>query len=44
MRPTISAEPGRSYNLGRDDRLLVKLLPSTVPQREIRIVTGRREH
>ena len=35
---------GRSYNLGRDDRLLVKLLPSTVPQREIRIVTGRREH
>jgi len=27
-----------------DDRLLVKLLPSTVPQREIRIMTGRREH
>jgi hypothetical protein len=33
---------GRSYKLGRDDRLLVKLLPSTVPQSEIRVMTGRR--
>jgi len=33
---------GRSYKLGRDDRLLVKLLPSTVPQPEIRIKTGSR--
>lgn len=33
---------GRSYKLGHDDRLLVKLLPSTTPQSEIRIVTGSR--
>ena len=33
---------GRSYKLGHDDRLLVKLLPSTAPQSEIRVVTGRR--
>ena len=33
---------GRSYKLGQDNRLLVKLLPSTAPQSEIRIVTGRR--
>ena len=32
---------GRSYRLGPDNRLLVKLLPSTTPQSEIRIVTGR---
>ena len=31
---------GRSYKLGHDDRLLVKLLPSTTPQSEIRIMTG----
>ena len=33
---------GRSYSLGNDDRLLVKLLPSATPQSEIRIMTGRR--
>jgi len=33
---------GRSYKLGHDDRLLVKLLPSTAPQSDIRVVTGRR--
>ena len=33
---------GRGYELGHDDRLLVKLLPSTIPQSEIRVVTGRR--
>jgi serine/threonine-protein kinase len=33
---------GRSYKLGHDDRLLVKLLPSTAPQSEIRVMTGRR--
>jgi hypothetical protein len=33
---------GRSYELGHDDRLLVKLLPSTAPQPDIRIMTGRR--
>jgi hypothetical protein len=33
---------GRSYTLGRDDRLLVKLLPSTAPQSEIRVMTGSR--
>ena len=33
---------GRSYKLGQDNRLLVKLLPSTAPQSEIRFVTGRR--
>jgi hypothetical protein len=33
---------GRSYKLGHDDRLLVKLLPSTTPQSEIRVMTGRR--
>ena len=33
---------GRAYKLGHDDRLLVKLLPSTTPQSEIRVMTGRR--
>jgi len=33
---------GRSYKLGHDDRLLVKLLPSTAPQSEIRVMTGSR--
>ena len=33
---------GRSYKLGHDDRLLVKLLPSTTPQSEIRVMTGSR--
>ncbi len=33
---------GRAYKLGRDGRLLVKLLPSTAPQSEIRLVTGTR--
>ena len=33
---------GRSYKLGHDDRLLVKLLPSTTPQSEIRVMTGTR--
>jgi hypothetical protein len=33
---------GRAYKLGRDDRLLVKLLPSTTPQAEIRVMTGSR--
>ena len=33
---------GRSYKLGHDDRLLVKLLPSTAPQSEIRVITGSR--
>jgi serine/threonine-protein kinase len=33
---------GRAYKLGPDDRLLVKLLPSTTPQSEIRVMTGRR--
>ena len=33
---------GRAYKLGRDDRLLVKLLPSTTPQSEIRVMTGSR--
>ena len=33
---------GRTYKLGHDDRLLVKLLPSTVPQSEIRVMTGSR--
>ena len=33
---------GRGYELGHDDRLLVKLLPSTAPQSEIRVMTGRR--
>ena len=33
---------GRAYQLGHDDRLLVKLLPSTAPQSEIRVMTGRR--
>ena len=31
--------PGLAYNLQHDDRLLVKLLPSTVPQSEIRAMT-----
>ena len=33
---------GRAYKLGHDDRLLVKLLPSTTPQSEIRVMTGTR--
>jgi Tol biopolymer transport system component len=33
---------GRAYKLGPDNRLLVKLLPSTAPQSEIRIMTGSR--
>ena len=33
---------GRGYKLGHDDRLLVKLLPSTTPQSEIRVMTGSR--
>jgi Tol biopolymer transport system component len=33
---------GRGYELGHDDRLLVKLLPSTAPQSDIRVMTGRR--
>jgi serine/threonine-protein kinase len=33
---------GRSYKLGHDDRLLVKLLPSTTPQSSIRVMTGSR--
>ena len=33
---------GRAYKLGQDDRLLVKLLPSTTPQSEIRVMTGGR--
>ena len=33
---------GRAYKLGTDNRLLVKLLPSTAPQPEIRVMTGRR--
>jgi hypothetical protein len=33
---------GRAYKLGHDDRLLVKLLPSTTPQSEIRVMTGSR--
>ena len=33
---------GRGYKLGHDDRLLVKLLPSTAPQSDIRVMTGRR--
>jgi len=47
-RPTIYVEfafadfLGRSYKLGHDDRLLVKLLPSTTPQSEIRVMTGSR--
>ena len=47
-RPTMYVEfpfadfLGRAYTLGHDDRLLVKLLPSTTPQSEIRVVTGTR--
>ncbi len=33
---------GRGYELGNDDRVLVKLLPSTTPQSEIRVTTGGR--
>ena len=33
---------GRGYELGHDDRLSVKLLPSTAPQSDIRVMTGRR--
>ena len=46
-RPTMYVEfafadfLGRAYGLGPDDRLLVKLLPSTTPQSEIRVMTGR---
>ena len=47
-RPTMYVEfafadfLGRSYALGHDDRLLVKLLPSTAPQSDIRVMTGSR--
>ena len=43
-RPTMYVEfafadfLGRGYKLGHDDRLLVKLLPSTTPQSEIRVL------
>jgi len=33
---------GRGYKVGNDDRILVKLLPSTTPQSEIRVMTGSR--
>ena len=33
---------GRGYKVGNDDRILVKLLPSTTPQSEIQVMTGRR--
>jgi Tol biopolymer transport system component len=33
---------GRAYRVGNDDRLLVKLLPSTAPRSEIRVVVGAR--
>jgi len=37
---------GRGYKLGHDDRLLVKLLvkllPNTTPQSQIRVLTGGR--
>jgi hypothetical protein len=33
---------GPSYKLGHDDRLLVKLLPTTTPQSEILVITGSR--
>jgi hypothetical protein len=33
---------GRGYKVGNDDRMLVKLLPSTTPQSEIRVMTGTR--
>jgi hypothetical protein len=47
-RPTMYVEfafadfLGRAYKVGHDDRLLVKLLPSTAPQSDIRVVTGSR--
>jgi hypothetical protein len=47
-RPTMYAEfafadfLGRAYELGHDDRVLVKLLLSTTPQSEIRVMTGAR--
>jgi Tol biopolymer transport system component len=47
-RPTMYVEfafadfLGRAYKVGHDDRLLVKLLPSTTPQSEIRVTTGSR--
>ena len=47
-RPTMYVEfafadfLGRAYKLGHDDRLLVKLLPRTAPQSEIRVMTGSR--
>jgi hypothetical protein len=33
---------GRGYKIGSDDRVLVKLLPSTTPQPEIRVMTAAR--
>jgi hypothetical protein len=33
---------GRGYKVGNDDRILVKLLPSTTPQSEICVMTGSR--
>jgi hypothetical protein len=33
---------GRAYRVGNDDRLLVKLLPSTAPRSEIRVLAGER--
>jgi serine/threonine-protein kinase len=33
---------GRAYRVGNDDRLLVKLLPSTAPHSEIRVLIGAR--
>ena len=33
---------GRSYELGHDDRLLAKLLPSTAPQSAVRVMIGGR--
>ena len=33
---------GRGYKVGRDDRILVKLLPSTHPQPAIQVMTGSR--
>ncbi len=47
-KPTIYVESpfadflGRAYKMGLDDRLLVKLLPSTAPQTKIRVMTGSR--
>ena len=33
---------GRAYKISNDDRVLVKLLPSTTPQGEIRVISGTR--